>query len=402
MTQPRSGAVSYRAKVLGHGGGLSSVERVSADIAHLRTSLEAEGLTLLSAEVTRGATQSGKVGRFPLLVFCQQLLSLLEAGLQLVESLETLAEKERDTSHHQVLAQLQSGLRAGLSLSKAMEVFPQAFPPLLRAAIEASEQTGDVSQALRRFVVYETQFQTLRSRLVGALIYPAILLSLGSLVVAFLLGYVVPRFSVVFMDRLQEMPYLSGLVIRLGLSIHENPTQSAAAAVSVLVGLGLLFAHPAARNYVVGAARQFPWVGERIRAFELVRIYRSLGMLLRGGIPAVRSLEMVASVVPARSRQGIARAITLVNEGSPISVALHREGFTTVVSERLLSVGERSGKMGEMLERAADFLDAELERSVDRAVRFMEPLMMVFMGILIGGIVMLMYLPIFELANSVR
>jgi general secretion pathway protein F len=106
-------------------------------------------------------------------------------------------------------------------------------------------------------------------------------------------------------------------------------------------------------------------------------------------------------MVPLRSRAGIARVIAAVSEGQPISNALQREGFTTVVSERLLSVGERSGQMGDMLERAADFMDEELERSVDRATRLMEPLMMIVIGVLIGGIVMLMYLPIFELADSV-
>lgn len=343
----------------------------------------------------RGAT------RFPLLVFCQQLLSLLEAGLQLVEAVDALADKEHDSAHRHVLTQLQTDLRSGLSFSQALERYPAIFPPLFQAAIEASEQTGGVAEALKRFVAYETQFQALRSRLVGALIYPAVLLSLGSLVIAFLLGYVVPRFSVVFVDRLQDMPYLSALVIRLGLAIADNPLIAAVAALGTLAVAVFFVIHPAARSLIVGAAWQLPWLGERIRAFELVRIYRSLGMLLRGGIPAVRSLEMIAGLAPLRSRQAIQRVITSVSEGLPISVALHREGFTTVVSDRLLAVGERSGQMGEMLERAANFLDAELERSVDRAVRLMEPLMMIVIGILIGGIVMLMYLPIFELADSV-
>lgn len=339
--------------------------------------------------------------RFPLLVFCQQLLSLLEAGLQLVEAIDTLTEKETDVQQRQMLMQLQVGLRSGLSLSQALASYPEVFPPLFQAAIEASEQTGGVVEALKRFVIYETQFQALRSRLTGALIYPALLLSLGGLVVAFLLAYVVPRFSVVFIDRLPDMPYLSGLVIRLGLTIADNPLAAGLIALCALSGIGLCVAHPAARGWVIGAAWQFPWLGERIRAFELVRIYRSLGMLLRGGIPAVRSLQMVAGLAPLRSRQGIERVISSVSEGLPISAALQREGFTTIVSERLLAVGERSGQMGEMLERAADFLDAELERSVDRAVRLMEPLMMIVIGILIGGIVILMYLPIFELADSV-
>ncbi|MDP3653829.1 MAG: type II secretion system F family protein [Rhodoferax sp.] len=402
MTETSTGAVRYRARVFCEQSGFRFVERVATSVEQLRIDLVEQGITLVSAETMSQGGKRRQTSRFPLLVFCQQLLSLLEAGLQLVEAVDTLAEKELDTSYHQVLAQLQTGLRSGLSFSQALEAYPEIFPPLFQAAIEASEQTGGVSEALKRFVIYETQFQALRSRLVGALIYPALLLSLGGLVIAFLLGYVVPRFSVVFIDRLHDMPYLSGVVIRLGLSIAENPMRAGLLSLGVLVGFGVLVAHPIARSWVMGMAWRFPWLGERILAFELVRIYRSLGMLLRGGIPAVRSLQMIAGIAPLRSRHSIARAILSVSEGLPISVALHREGFTTVVSERLLAVGERSGKMGEMMERAADFLDTELERSVDRAVRLLEPLMMVVIGVLIGGIVMLMYLPIFELADSVR
>jgi general secretion pathway protein F len=395
----QSGNVRYQARVLCPDEGLLTVDRFALDMERLRDELLTEGKTLLSAKVTRPGRS--KTERFPLLVFCQQLVSLLQAGLQLVEAVDTLAEKERNTAHHDMLAQLQSSLRSGLSFSQALALWPGVFPPLFQTAIEASEQTGDVLQALQRFIVYETQFQTLRSRLTGALIYPALLLSLGGLVIAFLLGYVVPRFSVVFMDRLQDMPYLSGVVIRLGLSIDAHPVIALLSFCGVVSGVVLTVLHPAMRNWAVGMAMHIPWLGEHIRLFELVRLYRSLGMLLRGGIAAVQSLEMMAAMVPARSSQRIQRVIAVVREGLPISTALQREGFTTVVSERLLAVGERSGQMGDMLERSADFLDTELEQSIDKTIRLMEPLMMVIIGVLIGGIVMLMYLPIFELADSV-
>lgn len=345
-------------------------------------------------------TQGG-AARFSLLIFCQQLLSLLEAGLQLVEAVDTLASQEQMSQQHSILVELQSSLRSGLSFSQALAQWPAVFPALLQTTIEASEQTGGVAQALKRFVAYETRFQTLRSKLVGALIYPALLLSLGGLVIAFLLGYVVPRFSVVFIDRLDTMPYLSSLVIRLGLSISDNPITALVLAGGTLAGVGGLFALPATRAWLASMAWQLPWLGERIHQFELVRMYRALGMLLRGGIPAVQSLELVAAMTPLHAQAAMQSTIASVTQGQPLSNALQQAGFTTVVSERLLRVGERSGQMGDMLEHAADFMDAELERAVERATRLLEPLMMMVIGVLIGGIVMLMYLPIFELADSV-
>ncbi len=401
MTQDTTGLGRFRVRIFSHDGGFKDADQAASSVEQLRLDLEAKGITLISAEAIVDSAKQRSSGRFSLLIFCQQLLSLLEAGLQLVEAIDTLTKKEQGPSQQKILLQIQAGLRSGLSFSQALAPFPKIFSPLFQATIEASEQTGGVADALKRFVTFESRFQALRSRVIGALIYPALLMSLAGLVVAFLLGYVVPRFSVFFVDRLADMPFMSAVVIRLGLAIEAHPMGALLLTLGILGALGLTFAQAAARQWLIATASRLPWLGERIRGYELVRIYRSLGMLLRGGIPAVRSLQMISGLAPMHSRSGIARVITAVSEGSPISVALEREGFTTVVSERLLAVGERSGQMGDMLERAADFLDDELGRSVDRAVRLMEPIMMVVIGGLIGGIVMLMYLPIFELANTV-
>jgi general secretion pathway protein F len=171
---------------------------------------------------------------------------------------------------------------------------------------------------------------------------------------------------------------------------------------AVLGLIAFTFINPQARAGLLKLIGQLPWLGERMHAFELVRIYRALGMLIKGGIPAVQSMQMIVSIASVHSREHVERAIELIREGKPISFALKEEGLTTVVSERLLAVGERSGQMGDMMNRAADFLDAELEQLIDRAVRLIEPLMMVLIGGLIGAIVILMYLPIFELADSVQ
>ena len=340
--------------------------------------------------------------RFPLLLFAQELLALLSAGLNLVESIDALRDKEAEATVRHILAGLGNGMRNGLSFSRALQEHPDVFPALFRAAIEASEQTGEVEQALKRFIVYETQFQALRSRISSALIYPALLMGLGILVTLFLLVYVVPRFSVVFADRLNELPALSGAVIRLGLFLSAYPLRSASLAVVALAAAGFLGTRKSVWAWLAIRAWGLPILGQQLRHYQLARMYRSLGMLLRGGIPAVRAMEMVAVLMSASARQCMERAIDAVREGHPISVALRTEGLTTSVAERLLAVGERSGRMGELLERTADFLDEELSRVMDRLIRLVEPIMMVIIGGVVGGIVMLMYLPIFELADSVK
>lgn len=339
---------------------------------------------------------------FPLLLFAQELLALLSAGLNLVESIDALRDKEAEASVRRIFAELGSDMRHGLSFSRALQQHAEVFPALFRAAIEASEQTGEVEQALKRFIVYETQFQALRSRINSALIYPALLMALGTLVTLFLLVYVVPRFSVVFVDRLEELPAMSGAVIRLGLFLSAHPLESAAFAIVTLAAVAFALSRKPLWAWLAIKAWQLPLIGAQLRHYQLARMYRSLGMLLRGGIPAVRAMEMVAVLMSVSARQGMERAVEAVREGQPISAALRSEGLTTSVAERLLAVGERSGRMGELLERTADFLDEELSRVMDRLIRLVEPLMMVIIGGVVGGIVMLMYLPIFELADSVK
>jgi len=340
--------------------------------------------------------------RFPLLLFSQELLALLSAGLNLVESIETLRDKEPEGPVRRILADMGDSLHCGLSLSRALQRHEDTFPTLFRAAIEASEQTGEVAGALKRFIVYERQFQALRSRLAGAMIYPAVLTTLGMAVTLFLLGYVVPRFSVVFADRTDELPALSGAVVRFGLLLSAHPMAAGAVALSTLAGLGFAVTRKSVWVWLAAKAWQMPGIGEQLRHYQLARMYRSLGMLMRGGIPAVRAMEMVAVLMSASARQGMRHAILAVREGQPISVALRAQGLTTSVADRLLAVGERSGRMGDLLEHTAEFLDEELSRLMDRIIRLVEPLIMILIGFIIGGIVMLMYLPIFELADSVK
>jgi general secretion pathway protein F len=143
-------------------------------------------------------------------------------------------------------------------------------------------------------------------------------------------------------------------------------------------------------------------IGERIRIYQLARFYRSLGMLLRGGMPAVASLELVTGLLPGALNTRLLSATQLIRNGTPISVAMEGAGLTTPVSARMLRVGERTGQMGEMMERIAAFYDSEISIWIDWFVRLFEPLLMAFIGVAIGFIVVVMYFPIFELAGSIR
>jgi general secretion pathway protein F len=340
--------------------------------------------------------------RFPLAHFSQELLSLLQAGLSLVESIETLADKEQDPKVRQVIDGLLSRLFEGVTFSRALGSYPHAFPPLYMATARASEHTGDLPEALTRFINYHEQMDTVRKKLISASIYPILLLVIGLLVAIFLMVFVVPKFSSIYEDVGADLPWLSMLLIQWGHFVHEQGWQLAVAATSLLGIIGYCATRPLLRAQVAQQLWRIPAIGDRMRVYQLARFYRTLGMLLRGGIPVVKALEMVSGLLQPHLRPRVQAAALHIREGKTISVAMESEGLTTAVGTRMLRVGERTGLMGEMMERIGNFHDEEIARWVEWMTKLIEPILMAVIGSVIGGIIILMYMPIFQLAGNIN
>jgi general secretion pathway protein F len=340
--------------------------------------------------------------RFPLVLFTQELIALLDAGLSLTESLETLAEKEHRTESRQVIEHLLDVMREGRPLSFALASHPATFPALYAATVRAAESTGDLSPALSRFVAYQNQVDAVKKKVISASIYPLLLIGVGTLVIAFLLGYVVPRFAAVYADAGRDLPWMSRMLLNWGTVVQTHGIWIAVGVGLTLAALLAALSRPLTRALLTQAAWRTPAIGERLKTFELTRFYRSLGMLLVGGIPIVPALGMVSNLLSVQLRGGAALATESLRHGEPISSAFARGGLTTPVAARLLRVGEKSGRMGEMMERIAIFHDEEMARWVDWFTRLFEPLLMVFIGLTIGLIVVLLYMPIFELAGTIQ
>jgi general secretion pathway protein F len=364
--------------------------------------VRAKGLAALAAVPVSVARKVRRRGRFSLVLFSQELLALLSAGLSLIEGLETLAEKEHASEAGRVLQRVLESLYQDMPFSEALERQPEAFPALFVATVRASEKTGDLDEALSRYVAYETQFDVVRKKVIAASVYPVLLIAFGGLVVLFLLSYVVPRFSLAFAESTVELPFASRLLIKWG-------TFFAAHGGEVLIGTGVIVAAAVwlltrleTRQRLARMLWRLPAFGERMRLYHLARFYRTLGMIQRGGIPLVTALGMAGGLLSAGLKGSLERARLAVEQGLPLSRAFGENGLTTPVAVRMLRVGERSGRMAEMLERIGSFYDEEITRWVDITSRLLEPLLMVVIGIVIGGVVLLMYMPIFELAASVQ
>jgi general secretion pathway protein F len=394
----------YQLKAISPDGRVESLDFHALDEASAVQQLEGRGYSVLSVRAKPGLLMPwrGASTRFPVVLFSQELLVLLNAGLQLVVAIETLAEKEKREDFKVALERIAGILRQGRPLSAALEQFPLAFSTLYIATVRAAEKTSDLAPALSRYVAYEQQLEAIRKRVVNASIYPLLLVGVGGLVSLFLLFYVVPRFSRIYEERSADLPIFSKALLAWGQAVEGNGVL-VLGIVAVLVAAAIYALRlPSVRIAIGDAFWRLPAIGERMKVYQLARFYRTIGMLLRGGMPLVTALEMGAELLHPVLRERLVAASRAISEGRAVSQSMDENGLTTPVALRMLSVGESSGNMGEMMDRIAAFHDEEISRWVDWFTRLFEPILMAVIGLVIGGIVILMYMPIFELAGSLR
>lgn len=380
---------------------IQTLELEALDDADARAQALANRLTPLSVARRGGITRRADP-RFPLLLFAQELLALLEAGLSVIETLDTLIEKDPQPARRAVLARLAQQLREGQRLSGALRQQPEIFPPLFVGVVQAAEGTSDLPRALSRYLDYETRLQGVRHKVLSAAIYPAILLVVGAAVSLFLLGYVVPRFAAVYQGNGRDLPWASQMLMTWGEFAGRNSIYL----VGGLLALLALAAWWLRRNLASGgwwrALRVLPAAKPRLEVLELSRLYLTLGMLLEGGIPLHQALKLCTAVVGPDSRDALQAVRQRIESGEALSDALAAQGLSTPVALRLLRVGEQSGQLGQMLSRTANFYDEETARWIERFSKAFEPVLMAAIGLVIGLIVILLYMPIFDLAGSLQ
>ena len=378
----------------------SMVEQLSVDALDeddARRQVESRGLFVSTIHKRGGARAKGGIS---LVLFSQELLALLSAGLGVVEALEALLEKEVNPALTNVLGRLLAGLREGKRFSSVLAEQGDRFPPLYIGIVKAAEGTSDLPRSLSRYIDYQQRVDAVRSKIVSASIYPMILLLVGGGVSGFLITYVVPRFAEVYQGAGRNLPFMSRLLLSWG-QFAANHTAWLLAGAGALAALVVLTARRVlARGGIGVILARLPGFKERVRIYELSRLYLTLGMLTEGGIPIVQAIDTVMSMVSPAVRAGLHSARLAVESGLPLSSAFAAHGLTTPISLRMLRVGERTGDMGPMLTQSAAFYDGEISRWIDRFTRTFEPLLMAAIGLVVGAIVVLLYMPIFDLAGD--
>lgn len=398
--------MQYQLRVLREGQAPYQFELDANSIEDARVKAEQQGLVVLQVKTSVSLiiqqTLNQKNSQFPLILFCQEFRVLFEAGLSVMDVLQTLIDKENNSTIKLTLQQLLVSVQEGKTLSQAMSLNANAFPTLFIATISAAETTGDLPEALLRYSQYLENVDLLKKRIVSASVYPAIVTSFGLLVLAFLVVFVIPKFSKIYATQVTNISTSTKFLLKVGDFSQHYGYIILGLLVAMIAALIIMISRPEIRAKLYDALWKIPFFGNKVRVYHLARFYRTFSMLLKSGIPVMNGLAMVESLLGAGLKNNLQKAKKLITEGQQFSQALSESELTTPVAMRLFNVGEKTGTLDKMMERAASFHEEEMIRWVDRFTKVFEPTLMALIGILIGGIVLMMYMPIFELASGIE
>lgn len=385
-------------------GAPQSLDLQAASVDEARAQATALGYAVLSVRPAAGVlgllARPAAGTRFDVSVFVEQLRDLLQAGLSVIEALQTQRRGARSGAAT-VIGALERQLREGHSLSAALAADP-TFPDLLVALVRASELTSDLGQSLTRFLEHEVRVAEVRHRLVSTAIYPLLLIGVGGAVLVFLLFYVMPRFARMFEGMTATLPWSARAMVVWSHGVHTYGAWWLGAGLSLVVALLMVTNSAPVRARLLAAVLEQPHLRDHLKVYYLSRWYRATGMLVQGGIPLPESLGLSNRLLPAALQAGGERVEAGVRQGLSPSVAHVRAGMVTPVAEQLMLAGERTGDLGTVLGRIAQYHEAEVSRSLERTMRAVEPIVMVAIGVGVGIVVVLMYLPIFELAAAIQ
>lgn len=388
-------------RVLVSVGGTSQWVDIEADSVAAATATAARtGGRILRVESETARAPMLRVSFAPT-VFFQEALTLLKAGLNVVEMLEALERKEPNAGFKAVLGRLLTRLREGASFSQALTHESSLFSPVLIAGVAASETTGGLVQTLERYLDYDQKINLIKRKVTASAIYPLLLMAVGGAVILFLIAYVLPKFASILDGSGREVGWATVVLLRCGELIQGHPL-----ALVCLIGLAIaavvwLVAYEQGRRFGLQVAARLPVLSEILTTLGLSRLYRTLALLLDSGIPLLQALDMVKGIVSPRQASELSAAALKIRSGQMLTESLAGSSLIPPIAESLLRVGERSGALAEMSDKLANFLDIDLDRKVETFSRLFEPLLMAFIGIVIGAIVVMMYAPIFDLVGSV-
>jgi type IV pilus assembly protein PilC len=391
-------------------GDIREETHVASDEQALRAELNQRDLHVFEVRsrgvgVSLGGLRVGgsakRVPRRQFLLFNQELVTLIKAGLPLLQCLDVLLERMPEGPLQRYLSDVRDRVRSGSSLSEAFAAQGEAFPRIYSASLAAGERSGEMAAVVSRYVSFVRKTEQMRSKVTSALIYPTLLTFMSVALICLLLFYILPKFSTFFIEFDKDLPLLTDIVMRFALWLQGNGLIILGLVVIGTVAARVWYTTPPGRLFFHGLALRIPLAGVVLQKYNIAQFCRTMSTMLSGGIPLVPALQTTAGAVGNEVYVGaIRRATNEVSEGRPLWESLDDTGAMTDLAIEMIKVGEATGALAQMQSDVADFYDEQVDESMTRVVALFEPVLLVTMGCIIAVLLLAMYLPIFQLAGG--
>jgi len=389
-------------------GGVAEESIISATRAAARLEFERRGAHVFEIKERSGSfsgwkRRRRKVKMAAFLVFNQELVALLKAGLPILRSIELLLERQQNPVWREVLTDVRDRITSGASLSEAFAAQGDLFPRLYATSLKAGEKAGELEPVLRRYLKYQKTIVALQRKVVSTLIYPALLIAVSTGLIAILMTFVIPRFTEFFAEFGSDLPLLTRLVVGLATAIRSHLGWIVGGIAVAAFALRSFARTDRGKIFIDKQLLKIPFAGGIFRRFSISQFTRSLATLLSGGTPLVPSLETASEAIGNRYvSQKIAGTVPRVREGGELHRALEDTGMMTNLTIEMVKVGESSGALEEMLNSASEFYDEEIDALLARVISFVEPAVLIVMGIVIATILLAVYLPLFTILSTMK
>ena len=402
--------MEFRCRLASPSGEISQGMYAADSETRLRHELEAKGFLVLSLH-PRGALalpglatlrlpRQTRIPTLEFLVFNQELATLLKAGMPLVQSLDLLKRRVASPAFKIVLDDVHEKVRSGTSLSDAFSAHGALFPSVYTASLLAGERSGNLDAVLRRFVEYTKIIATVKRKTISALVYPAILVSLAVILVGIIVLKVVPAFSDFYTSFNAELPLITRIIVRVSTVLSGQFLFIAVTLVAAIAAAVFWFQQAGQQARFDRWILRVPVLGDVATKFATSQMARTLATLLGGGLPLVNALDISAKSIGNQFVAGeLVVVASRVREGESFAGALERRRVFPEVAVKMAEVGESTGALQDMLNTVADFYDEEISTSMERFVTLVEPTLLVMMGIVIAGLLLALYMPLFQLSS---
>ena len=394
----------WEGKVVGGGAQSGTIEAVNETIvrAQLRQQRIIPTKIKKLSERKQIVLFKSKVKPKNLAIFTRQLATMIDAGLPLVQSLDILAEQEENPTLKDILGQVKDDVESGMTFAAALKKHPKAFNDLYTNMIVAGEEAGTLDIILNRLATFIEKAEALRRKVKSALMYPMIVTFVAVVVVGILMVFVIPTFEKMFREAGQQLPGLTQLVVDTSKFVRSHILIVIGFIIVLIIAIRYIRKTDKGKKAIDGFLLKLPIFGILLRKVAVARFTRTLSTLMQSGVPILDGLHLVAKTSGNKViEDAVMEARENISSGENIAEPLARSKVFPPMVTRMISVGENTGALDQMLNKIADFYEDEVDTAVAGLTSMLEPLMIVFLGGVVGTIVIAMYLPIFNMANAI-